>query len=142
MFHRSLKTKRPMIWNACCIVLLLMCAMPRLTIHSHAGLSQSGMQALALAEHVRMFHAQSPSDIPPDVVHVHWLLGSCAETSLASAVSSSIDAGHDQIMIFDHGLVADPVDYVVLACKPCAIGLVGKIQTADDVRVRFCVWTC
>ncbi len=137
--NRSLRATRAALWHLCVVVLLLLAAMPRVTVHNHAGLSSSA----ALSQHVRLFHADPSSQMPCHALHLHWLVGCAADCLPGSGAAASVDLGDGgsidmtfDLPCIDNGEVVtgtalgQPVDHLL------------TFIASQSNRSLFCVWTC
>ncbi len=70
--HSRQSMRMLLVARRCLAVLMLLVALPRITVHSHATLAGSGIDATTLSNHIQLFHSTSANDIPFDAPHLHW----------------------------------------------------------------------
>lgn len=151
MIHRSRKGVRPMAWLRWLLLSLYLSPFPRPLIHSHSELGESRSQALALAQHLQLYHDSFASTVEFDQLHIHWTLGPVqsklpSSRPVESTILDSVKPSTPKLCLGDFASIGECIQRQCYAelhdLGPSKLTPIAPICSGTCQRIRFCVWTC
>lgn len=140
-----------MSWLHWVLLLLYLSPIPRLFVHSHAELGQTWSQAVALAQHLHLYHDGFERTVDSDQLHVHWTLGPVqsklpSSAATENAILDSVKTSAYKACPGDFASIGEYLQRQFYAelrdLGPAKHIPIAPICLGTCQRIRFCVWTC